>query len=211
MNKTCYDCKELKPMDSFYKRKDSPDGYRNTCKTCFIINSKNFKIKNEDKHREHCKNFRKKYPEKISMYRKKSREKLKKERPWAVVYTYIIDRCRRYERYVSRGIKCCITKDELKTLWHRDKAWLLERPTIDRKDNNGNYTFENCRFIELVENAVKESRKPVVNLKTGIIYESHREAARQTGINLNTIIEHCKGRVVKPYWILAKGGKNGKV
>lgn len=70
-----------------------------------------------------------------------------------------------YKYYGERGIKCFITEKELKTLWIRDKAWELEMASIDRIDNNGNYTFENCRFIELQENIKKSwlERKNVVS------------------------------------------------
>jgi hypothetical protein len=58
-----------------------------------------------------------------------------------------------YHRYGGRGIKCLISKEELKALWVRDKADLMKRPSIDRIDNDGNYEFNNCRFIELSINA----------------------------------------------------------
>jgi len=32
--KLCVTCKAQKPLSEFYKRKDSPDGYRNDCKVC---------------------------------------------------------------------------------------------------------------------------------------------------------------------------------
>jgi hypothetical protein len=32
--KLCVACKAQKPLSEFYKRKDSPDGYRNDCKVC---------------------------------------------------------------------------------------------------------------------------------------------------------------------------------
>jgi len=32
--KLCVTCKAKKPLSEFYKRKDSPDGYRNDCKAC---------------------------------------------------------------------------------------------------------------------------------------------------------------------------------
>ncbi len=58
-----------------------------------------------------------------------------------------------YPRYGGRGIKCLITESELKTLWIRDKANNLKRPSIDRIDNDGDYIFNNCRFIETSLNA----------------------------------------------------------
>src|SRR3990167_4716495 len=57
-----------------------------------------------------------------------------------------------YKNYGGRGIKFLLTKDEIKTLWTRDAAVNLKRPTLDRIDNDGHYEFQNCRFIELLEN-----------------------------------------------------------
>ena len=37
--KLCVSCKAQKPLSEFYKRKDSPDGYRNDCKVCRSANS----------------------------------------------------------------------------------------------------------------------------------------------------------------------------
>jgi len=41
--KICVTCQNTKPLSEFYKRKDSPDGYRNDCKDCRKARSlKNF-------------------------------------------------------------------------------------------------------------------------------------------------------------------------
>ena len=60
-----------------------------------------------------------------------------------------------YQWYGGRGIKCLLTTKELKELWIRDKAFEMEFPTIDRIDNDGNYTFDNCQFIENIDNVKK--------------------------------------------------------
>ena len=40
--KLCVTCKAEKSLSEFYKRKDSPDGYRNDCKDCRkLVSSKN--------------------------------------------------------------------------------------------------------------------------------------------------------------------------
>jgi len=74
--------------------------------------------------------------------------------PWYGTLISIKLRCNNTKRnWYKRGIKCLITLEELKYLWFRDKAWLLERPSVDRIDNDGHYILDNCRYIELVENA----------------------------------------------------------
>src|SRR3990167_893044 len=77
--------------------------------------------------------------------------------PWTSCFNHIKSRCERpksarWERYGGRGIKCLITPKEIKTLWFRDKAYLMKKPSIDRIDNDGNYEFSNCRFVELYDN-----------------------------------------------------------
>lgn len=60
-----------------------------------------------------------------------------------------------FHRYGGRGIKCLITKGELKRLWFQCDASQMVRPSIDRFDNNGDYVIGNCRYIELKDNARK--------------------------------------------------------
>lgn len=57
-----------------------------------------------------------------------------------------------YGRYGARGIKNFLSLEDLIYLWKRDKADTLKQPSIDRIDSKGNYTLENCRFIEMTEN-----------------------------------------------------------
>jgi len=63
-----------------------------------------------------------------------------------------MSRCSAGGKYFARGIRCLISLEEVKSLWIRDKANLLKRPSIDRI-NGGHYKLENCRFIEFRENA----------------------------------------------------------
>jgi len=58
-----------------------------------------------------------------------------------------------FKYYGGKGIKCLMTYEELKSIWERDNASKLKRPSIDRINPNGHYTFDNCRFVEHSENA----------------------------------------------------------
>lgn len=62
-----------------------------------------------------------------------------------------------YKYYGGRGIEFLMTVAEFKRLWFRDKAYLMKRPSIDRKDSKGNYVFKNCQFMELSKNAQKQA------------------------------------------------------
>jgi hypothetical protein len=73
--------------------------------------------------------------------------------PWDRTYYNIVQRCRNKNeiRYGGRGIKNNITKEELKFLWFRDKAYLMKQPNIHRINNDGNYDIGNCVYMEKIE------------------------------------------------------------
>lgn len=68
-------------------------------------------------------------------------------------------RDRHYQSYGGRGIKNFLTLDDLYFLWERDGATGMEQPSIDRKETSGDYTRENCRFIEMDVNRRRERVK----------------------------------------------------
>ena len=55
-------------------------------------------------------------------------------------------------KYYKKGIKNFLSLQDVEFLWERDKAYLLEWPSIDRINGLENYTISNCRFIEFKEN-----------------------------------------------------------
>jgi len=160
--KICIDCKREKRVADFYK------GY-SSCKSCTLKKNKVYREKNVGKIKRWAKNSRIRRRDKNLLYqqqyREGNKEKIKvmnrnwrikylKKYPWLNSWVNMKNRCRHsccksYPNYGGRGIKLLITFEEVGKLWYRDKAYLLKYPSIDRKDSNGNYTYENCRFIEL--------------------------------------------------------------
>jgi hypothetical protein len=125
------------------------------------------------------------------------------QEPWIRPLIHLKQRCENkndnaYKDYGGRGIKCLITKDEVKVLWFRDKAYLMEKPSIDRKDNNGNYCFNNCQFLELPENSCKDKRKPILqyDLNNNFIKEwnSQSDASRELKISTGNLSQVCQGK-----------------
>jgi hypothetical protein len=103
-----------------------------------------------------------------------------------------------YKNYGGKGIKCLLTEQDLIKLWERDNGNELNRPSIDRKNPEGNYEFSNCQFIELEENIVKERRKPVLqfSLKGDFLqrYISLSHAAECLNIAKASIWQNIKGK-----------------
>ena len=116
--------------------------------------------------REYSARYREEHPEYVVRKNERMREyrlEIREQTPWLDYYRHAKERCnnpnwRRYDRYGGRGIKFLLDKEEVETLYKRDNADKLKHPSIDRIDNDGDYVFDNCRFIELSENSRKGSR-----------------------------------------------------
>lgn len=119
---------------------------------------------------------------------------------WVKTYYKIKGRCSHETSYVRKGIKCFITKEEVKSLWYRDKGWLLKDPSIDRINNDGDYRYDNCRFIERSKNTKKDRgtkpcySHPVTQYSLDGVkindYESITDAARKCGLTFSNV-SHC--------------------
>jgi len=107
-----------------------------------------------------------------------------------------------WKSYGCRGIKCLLTKEEIKILWFRDKAYLMKHPTIDRIHNDGDYTFKNCRFLEMKYNTIKRNINygiPILqydlNKKFIKEWKSAKEVNKILGIHQATISANLKNRL----------------
>lgn len=80
--KTCSKCKIRKKITEFYKRKDSKDGYRNECKVCKNLSSKEYSINNIEKvkkiKRKYYENNKDIVIERTKIWQDENKEKYKK-------------------------------------------------------------------------------------------------------------------------------------
>jgi len=176
--KTCTKCKLSKLLEKFSPSKKAKDRLSSWCKNC---NNLAWKI------------YFKKYP-------------------WKKTFQVIKTRCNnpkatKYKNYGGRGIKCLITEKELKILWFRDKAYELTKPSIDRINNDKNYTLNNCKYIELSKNIAKQNKtkqeKPInqYDLEGKFIktWKSGHEIKRVLGFDNRNISNACLGKLKTAY------------
>lgn len=129
-----------------------------------------------------------------------------KKHPEYVIFYNAKHRCNnpddnRYKYYGERGIEFHLTFKDIRYLMERDGYWNMKYPSIDRKDNDGNYTRDNCRFIELGKNVEEMNKrtksKSIIqyDLKMNKLREwpSAREAEKTLQINQSNISKACKG------------------
>jgi hypothetical protein len=104
-----------------------------------------------------------------------------KKNPWAMSYACARRRCIRSKGYVDKGIKFLMTVKDFEFLWKRDAAHAMSKPSIDRIDPDGNYTLDNCRFIEIVENVAR--RRPSKHWNKSHCINGHGMTSQNTLIN----------------------------
>jgi len=135
--------------------------------------------------------------------------------PWLRTLSNIKGRCEnkkvhRYEYYGGRGIKNLLTKEDIKYLWFRDKAYKMKQPSIHRKNHDLSYFVDNCEFIEFSKNRklriykytrlsnVKYKRL-IVDLEKPSIHAAMKAKARAEG---KTIREMVTGLLLE--WLHSK-------
>lgn len=108
-------------------------------------------------------------------------------RAWRRMFTRCYNRkYDSFERYGGRGIRVC---ERWLHSFENFFADMGERPSVDhsldRKNNNGNYTPKNCRWATFVEQI--RNRSNSIHLRVGPETATPREWAKKTGIPEDTI------------------------
>lgn len=110
--------------------------------------------------------------------------------PMYEVWTQLIQRCenpnnKAYKNYGARGINVCAE-------WHEYEVFLRDMGptyqsglTIDRKDNDGNYAPDNCRWVTNKVNCRNQQRSILVDWNG--TSTALNDLAELHGINLNTV------------------------
>ena len=119
--------------------------------------------------------------------------------PWYKSFYASKGRCEnpknnKYYLYGARGIKFDLGFWAMGVLYWRDKAELMDCPSIDRIDSSGDYTFQNCRFIEKSENSrqgrigknmSKDARRKIGESKKGNKYNLGRKHSEETRLKMS--------------------------
>ncbi len=121
-------------------------------------------LRNKERITANMLKWREEHKEHYRAYQREVGKKYRKLYPLRKRLRNIKQRCeykkdKKYKYYGGKGIKCLLTLKDLTFLWNRDNAQLLKQPSIDRIDGTGNYTLDNCRFIEMSENRKKRVEK----------------------------------------------------
>jgi len=144
-------------------------------------------------------------------YYHKNREKIIKKRkayyknnPWIRLFWKLTERCekpyyKQFKDYGGRGIKN-LFKDcnEIKFLMERDGYFNMKQPSIDRIDKNGHYCIENCQFIEMEENRIKDRIRPILQFtldgKFIKEWKNIAEICRELNVHDSNVTKCIKGQ-----------------
>lgn len=111
------------------------------------------------------------------------------------IWTAILRRCRNpnskdYPRYGGRGINVCARWEKSFATFYADMGDPPDGHQIDRIDNHGDYSAENCRWVTVKENCRNRRSSHMVD------YAGRRvtvaELAELTGIGYATLLHRIR-------------------
>jgi hypothetical protein len=182
--KKCSKCGEVKELASFHKLNSSKDGHRPDCKECCKKRKEEFKLNNpvRDRTNKMATGILQRTIYDVNKDKNKCYKEHNVQSEIGNTYSEISDYL--YNNFYN----------EIKTLIDGGKT-----PSVDRINSDGNYSPDNIRIIELmdnimlgVENAIKKTSKKIKAIKDDevTIYNSIKQAARELHIKRDTVYYH---------------------
>ena len=159
--KWCPRCRRILLRNQFWKQIGHRDGLRSWCKDCLKQVNERSWWRNREKLLPVMRTYGRKHRDKIVQRNRRWQQ----EHPWLHHLYNAIFRCENpngagYKVYGGRGIRCFLSKTDIKFLWDQDKASSMKQPSLDRIDRDGHYILSNCRFIEMRENFRGKDHRP---------------------------------------------------
>lgn len=149
--KICSKCKKEKTLDNFHRYAKSKDGHKPFCKECKLAYDR--KYREDPRYRERMLEHKRQYRRDNAEHENKKKKEWYEREPWRKTHKSIMSRCYQKDHWYSKhGVKNFLTPEDLKMLWFRDKAFEMDKPSIDRKDETKDYMVDNCRYIEHRDN-----------------------------------------------------------
>jgi len=109
---------------------------------------------------------------------------------WASMHSRLKDEgYHAYNRYSGRGIKVCERWNDFKNFLN-DMGERPQNTTLDRINNDGDYTPENCRWATLKEQGANKSNSKVIEFRG--VKNIQEEWGRITGLGGLTIYKRLK-------------------
>lgn len=113
------------------------------------------------------------------------------------IWNGIRDRClnknsKDFERYKKRGIKICDRWNDFKKFYEDMGKSPTDKHSIDRIDNDGDYSPENCRWATMKQQA-SNRRGAHIWTVNGKKYENISDAMKEYGVSDTTIRRWCMG------------------
>lgn len=110
--------------------------------------------------------------------------------PAYAVWRSMIDRCRlpthpAWKNYGGRGIEVCPRWHTFSNFWTDMGPTYQSGLTLDRKDNDSDYTPENCRWVTRMAQARNQRRNVVIDTPWGTMTVA--EASARSGIGATTL------------------------
>lgn len=113
--------------------------------------------------------------------------------------------CKAYKNYGERGIKMSDQWRDSFESFFKDMGVRPKNSELDRVDNNGNYSKENCRWATRRKNTTNTRRSKWWFIN-GTKYESAPHASIALGVPKQTIRNWCNGYYSRDIWHEPKHG-----